>query len=121
MPEDRLPLFCHARDVGNAHVLALSHLPQSAGHRYLLHGDTFTWAMAVHHLASVRPALKSRLPKGWEKSDPNAKQPTQEHFAQLDTTKAKELLGMRDFKDWKTTLEECVDDLLELENRAGWA
>lgn len=118
MPDDRLPLFCHARDVADAHTLALSHLPKSAGHRYLLQGGTFNWAMAVHHIAESHPQLKERLPKGWEESDSEAKPVTD--YASLDTDKARELLGIKEFKSWRETLDECVDDLLELEKRPGW-
>lgn len=119
MPEDRLPLFCHARDVADAHVLAIRHYPQSAGTRYLLQGGTFTWAQAVHYIAQSHPDLKSRLPKGWESADPNAKR--EGDFAKLDTTKARKVLGMQEFRDWRSTLDECVDDLLKLEKTPGWA
>jgi nucleoside-diphosphate-sugar epimerase len=54
MPGDRLPLFCHARDVADAHVRWLD--SDTAGQqRYLLWGGAFNWAMAAEHIARTKP------------------------------------------------------------------
>lgn len=118
MPADRLPLFCHARDVADAHVRALTkHSRGASGRRFLLCGGKFNWAMAVHFIAETRPELRSRLPKGWEEAKPEAT-PTS-NYANLDTSASEEVLGMQ-FRDWQTTLGETVDSLLELERGEGW-
>ncbi|PWN47418.1 NAD(P)-binding protein [Violaceomyces palustris] len=114
MPEDRLPLFCHARDVADAHVSALK-VKEARSRRFLLCGGKFTWSDAVKYIAQTRPELVERLPKGWEESrGADASQ-----IASLDTSDAENLLGIR-FKDWKTTLDQTLDSLLELERRQGW-
>ncbi|EST04638.1 NAD-dependent epimerase/dehydratase [Kalmanozyma brasiliensis GHG001] len=116
MPEDRLPLFCHARDVGDAHVAA-SEKPEGMGSRWLLCGGKFTWAHAVKFIAETYPELKDRLPKGWEESVKELRDPGT--IADLDTKPAETKLGIQ-FKDWQTTLKECIDNLLELEKRSDW-
>lgn len=114
MPEDRLPLFCHARDVADAHVRAMAN-KDAHGQRFLLCGGKFNWAMAVNHIAETFPDLKSRLPNGWEQAQ---SKPVSE-YASLDTEPAERVLGMK-FKDWKQTLNESVDSLLQLEKQQDW-
>ncbi|CAO1635946.1 unnamed protein product [Parajaminaea phylloscopi] len=114
MPEDRLPLFCHARDVADAHVRAIAN-KEAHGKRFLLCGGKFNWTMAVQHIAQTRPELKSRLPRGWE----NAESKPVSQYASLDTKPAEQILGMQ-FKQWQQTLDESLDSLLELEKQADW-
>lgn len=116
MPEDRLPLFCHARDVGDAHVAA-SEKPKGMGQRWLLCGGKFTWAHAVEFIAEEYPELQDRLPKGWKEASGNLKDLNE--IASLDTKPAETTLGIN-FKDWQTTLRESLDRLLELEKRSDW-
>lgn len=116
MPEDRLPLFCHARDVGDAHVAA-AEKEGGMGRRYLLCGGKFTWAHAVKFIAEQYPDLESRLPKGWKEASGNLKDVNE--IASLDTKPAEQVLGMK-FRDWQTTLKESLDSLLELEKRPDW-
>jgi nucleoside-diphosphate-sugar epimerase len=117
MPADRLPLFCHARDVADAHVrwLESETAPQE---RYLLFGGAFNWAMAAEHIAKTKPELKERLPKGYEEAI-EAEQKEPKRYATLDTTPAQKELNMS-FKDWKTTLNDSIDSLLELEKNSDW-
>ncbi len=116
VPEDRLPLFCHARDVGDAHV-AITEKPNALGKRYLVCGGKFTWPHAVKFISEQYPELQDRLPKGWEKVTGNLRD--ENTIATLDTTPAKEVLGMQ-FKDWQTTLKESIDNLLSLEKGKDW-
>ncbi|UZJ52813.1 hypothetical protein CBS101457_002133 [Exobasidium rhododendri] len=117
MPDDRLPLFCHASDVGDAHVRWLSSKTASP-QRYLLFGGRFNWAMAVQHISETRPDLRERLPKGYEKAILDKKNPN-ESYATLDCTPAKEELHIS-FKGWKETLDDSLDSLLSLEKNKDW-
>lgn len=105
LPEDRLPLFCDSRDVSKAHLQALKR-PESVGTRVLLCGGAFTWKEAADFLKEARPELADKLPK------PNPEAAPIQHLAKMDTTVAKEKLGMDSFIDWKTTLLDTVDDLV---------
>lgn len=117
VPDDRLPLFCHARDVADAHVkwLVSDNAPSQ---RYLLFGGAFNWAMAVEHIAATRPELIPRLPHNYEEAVANKKDP-KNSYATLDTTAAETHLGMT-FKNWKETLDASLDSLLGLEKQPDW-
>lgn len=115
MPVDRLPLFCSVLDVATAHVRALA-VPEAGGKRFLLCGGAFNWGSAVQYIATHFPELQARLPAGWQ----DATTKTQESYAQLDTTYAKQLLGL-DFISWQQTLDECIRDLLHLESLPQWS
>lgn len=105
LPDDRLPLFCDARDVSLAHFNALER-KQSIGHRYILCGGAFTWTDAADFLRKERPELAAKLPK------PNPDVTPIEHLAKLDTSAARNDLEIASFIDWKTTLLDTVDDLV---------
>lgn len=117
MPGDRLPLFCHARDVADAHVRWLDSNTASQ-QRYLLFGGAFNWAMAVEHLAISKPELKSRLPERYEEAI-EAEKKNPKSYASLDTSPAQKELNMT-FKDWKQTLDDSIDSLLSLEQNKDW-
>lgn len=67
---------------------------------------------AVEHLATIRPALASRLP-----TVPAVHKDADKPICTLDITPAKEILGLTQLKDWKTTLEETIDSLIEIEKQ----
>lgn len=117
MPADRLPLFCHAKDVADAHVRWLSSSSASP-QRYLISGGAFNWAMTAEYIAQTRPELKGRLPKGYEQAIADKKDP-KASYAILDCTPAEKELHMN-FKDWKTTLDDSLDSLLSLEQNKDW-
>ena len=104
--------FIDVRDAARAHVLALRAPPAAkvGPKRLLLSSGLFTWAKAVAHLRVARPALSDRLPD----ADAGAKE-TSPRPAVVDTARAREVLGIDHLTDWKTTVEETVDDLLRLE------
>lgn len=112
LPEDRLPLFCDARDVSRAHFLALEK-KEAKGHRVPLCGGAFTWEQAAEFLKTARPALADKLPK----DNPDAV-PIKE-LAEIDTRVARDVLGMPKFIDWHTCLLDTVDDLLQKQAN-GW-
>ena len=118
MPGDRLPLFCNVEDVADAHVRVIEKGDEALGKRYLLCGGKFTWAHAVKYIAETRPELRDRLPKGWEEASKSLKD-VDAQLATLDTSPAQQILGIQ-FKDWKFTLDQCIDNLLELEKNPEW-
>ncbi|KAI5481793.1 NAD-dependent epimerase/dehydratase [Pseudohyphozyma bogoriensis] len=109
VPDNRLPLFCAVTDVAKAHRLALE-VPAAQG-RYILCGGAFTWEDAVEYIAQERPELASRLPKLPETKAPR------KTIATLDTTPAKEVLGLKEFVKWKAILLETLDALVEKEKQ----
>jgi len=110
LPDDRLPLFCDVRDVAQAHVLALE-TSGADGMRVPLCGGAFLWKDAVEELLATHPELKDRLVPLKEAKSP------QGPIALIDTTVAKQDLGLPEFIDWKKTLSDTVDSLLALEKK----
>ena len=70
-------------------------------------------AKAAEYIRLTRPELADKLPK------PNTTDPPIETLAKIDTRVAREVLGMDSFIDWKTTLSDCIDDLLAKQEN-GW-
>lgn len=103
------PLTVDVRDVAEAHILALQAPPSSevGQKRLLVAGPNWSWKDAVEHLAIVRPELKGRLADSSEA----VKTP----IATIDTSRARELLGMTTYIDWTKTVEDMTDDLIALE------
>ena len=74
---------------------------------------TVRYIKAVEYLLKTRPELKDRL------VPLSTARPPKGPMASIDTTVAKEELGLKEFITWQTTLLDTVDSLLELEKR--WA
>ena len=112
---DTLAVTVDVRDVARAHILALRTPPSadpSVRKRVLVAAEqNFTWKMAVEHLQEARPKLRARL------ADTSAV--VDFRMATLDNRTAREILGMKEFVDWRTTVEDTVDSILALE--AEWA
>jgi len=108
------PYFCDVRDVARAHVQALSILPTlNQPERFLISGGVLVWKDAAEYLAETMPHLKSRIPSlEGAASFPGP-------VSTIDTTHAKNLLGMAEYIDWKTCTRDAVISLLEAE--ASWA
>jgi nucleoside-diphosphate-sugar epimerase len=109
MPQLVNSLFVDVREAALAHVLALSAKPSSevGKKRILISGGRFTWPEAVEYLRRSRPRLAGRLP---DPSTGNSKA----REVVMDTTRAKDILGMESFKDWQSLLDETVDSLLHM-------
>jgi len=107
------PITIDVRDVAHAHVLALSAPPSSrVGRKRLgIAGPTLTWKKALEHLLKTRPELKERIQDLSEDPDVEA--------ATVDTGRARDVLGFGDCIDWRKTVEDTADCLLEVEK--GWA
>lgn len=81
----------------------------------VLKAKTMHWKDAVEYLAETRPELRDRLlevPKGWEYP---------EAWVKFSGKSAERWIGMKDedYKEWKETLDETVDDILKRENALG--
>ncbi|TDL23614.1 NAD-P-binding protein [Rickenella mellea] len=105
------PINVDVRDVAKAHVLALKspHTSQ-VGQKRLFIGDRnqfFSWKDAVEHLKSARPAISDRLP------DTSEAQHTK--IANVDTSRAAEILGLTTYTPWEKTVEDTAAALLAVE------
>jgi len=112
--QDAIPLTVDVRDVAKAHVLALTApLSSKVGRkRLLVTGEGFLWKDAVEHLLAVRPELRGRLP------DPSEARKVLEEASTMDVSRAREVLGLDEYIDWRKTVEDSVDSLLGIEG--GW-
>ncbi|KAI0333881.1 NAD-P-binding protein [Cubamyces sp. BRFM 1775] len=115
LPFQLPPYYCNVRDVARAHVLALQ-LPKLSAEadvrdkRFIVAGPgALLWEDAVKVLQDKRTALKDRLP-----TLENAP-PLPGPLSKVDTTRAREVLGMKDYVGWEDTLLETIDALLEVE------
>ncbi|KAK4052882.1 hypothetical protein OIO90_004158 [Microbotryomycetes sp. JL221] len=116
VPWNRLPLFCSVQDVALAHVKASQiNSNQIKNQRFLLCGGSFTWEDAILHLLKVKPELKHRLPN--LPLDEKDYKDSGKTIAKLDTTKAKDILGIQQFQTWQQVLEQTIDSLLQIEQQ----
>lgn len=106
------PQYVDVRDVARAAVLSFSSWSALPGvkRRFLLQGGSFTWKQAVKHIAAVRPDLHGRL---LDHGDPG--QVEEAPAAKIDTSKARNILGLTEFIGWQKTVEDTVDSLLDRE------
>ncbi|KAF5364917.1 hypothetical protein D9758_008160 [Tetrapyrgos nigripes] len=101
------------RDIARAHVAALSAPPiPGRNKRLIVAYGAFTWKALAELIRKERPQVADRLPRE------DAKIVLQSD-APLDTTFAKEVLGMETYINWEETMLEAVDVLLEYEKRNG--
>ncbi len=118
LPPQLPPYYCNVRDVARAHVLALGlpKLPADAEiqeKRFIVAGPgAMLWVDAVKMILVERPALKDRLP-GLDDVPP-----LPGPLSTVDTTRAADVLGMKEYVGLKETLFETVDALVAAE--ATW-
>ncbi|KDQ55848.1 hypothetical protein JAAARDRAFT_37273 [Jaapia argillacea MUCL 33604] len=107
------PGYTDVVDTARAHVLALKAPPSSTPKRLILSGYWFKWEDAVNYIAEVKPDLKERLvdPKKAPNYGPNTTGWV------VDTTRAREFLGMEKMTDWKETIINAVDGCLAFEKK----
>ncbi|KAG6865599.1 hypothetical protein C0991_001023 [Blastosporella zonata] len=117
IPPPLPPSFCDVRDVAKAHVAALT-APKATANvedkRFLICGGALIWKDAIEYLHQARPELKSRIPGLNAAFTPFPGPPTT-----IDTTRAKVVLGMDSYRDWKETLGAAIDALLDAEKTWG--
>ncbi|KAF8828359.1 hypothetical protein F5879DRAFT_978873 [Lentinula edodes] len=117
------PHFCDVRDVAKAHVAALLAVQGGlieAGHpeRFLISGGAFHWKEAADYLQNAKGLsddVKAKLPSR-EERDASSQFPGP--VAVVDTTRAKEILGMTAYIDWETSVMDTALWLLEAQK--GW-
>lgn len=115
LPPQLPPYYCNVRDVARAHVLALGlpKLPADAGvqgKRFIVAGPgAMLWVDAVKMILVERPALKDRLPRLDDAP------PLPGPLLAVNTTRANEVLGMKEYAGLQETLLEAVDALTTAE------
>lgn len=119
---DRIPQMWPAitidvRDVARAHILALTAPPASevGRKRLIISGPSFSWVDAVDHLRKVMPELSDRLATPAEGAV--EKEPLK--VVTFDTKKAEDILGLREYIDWKKTVVDATKSILEVERSWG--
>ncbi|KAJ3735362.1 hypothetical protein DFJ43DRAFT_44491 [Lentinula guzmanii] len=101
------------RDAARAHVLALTTPPVSGrDKRFIISNGTFRWKDVAALIRSKKPELAARLPKETSVPGPQTSAP-------LDTTFAKEVLGLKNYISQEETLLAGVDVVLEWEKKFG--
>ena len=111
------PLTIDVRDVARAHVLALRAPPETQVERkrLLITGASFAWFDAVVHLRRAIPEISERLPRVVEGEEKKPPVPV----AGVDVSRAREVLGLKEYVDWKKTVEDTTRALLEVEKSWG--
>lgn len=108
------PLFCDVRDVARAHVAALKVPPKSPVQekRILVSGGIMPWEEVTQHLVKTRPELAVRLPalELFASFLPSSK------VSIINVTRAKNLLDISTWIDWKRTVDDTVNELLRAES-----
>ena len=101
----------NVKDVAKAHVLALDAPARKDGKPKRLPisiPGLVTSKMTAELLRKERPELAGRLP-------PVDLAPPQQTVAPVDTSFAAEVLGLKEYIPWETTLLETIDNLVQWE------
>ena len=107
-PPTTPPWVVDVRDVAKAHVLALDLPPMEVGtKRFLINSGNFTWEEGVEHLKESHPEVV----KGPLKGNKDLPGPA----SQLDTSRAKKILGLKEFIEPTKMVDDIVDDLIHLQ------
>ncbi|KAJ3930579.1 MAG: hypothetical protein NXY57DRAFT_854214, partial [Lentinula lateritia] len=97
------------RDAARAHVLALSIPPVPGRHkRFIISNRTFLWKDIESLIRRRKPELAGRLPKETSVPGPQTSAP-------METTFAKEVLGMTSYISQEETFLTAVEVILEWE------
>lgn len=115
---DRVPQVVAAinvdvRDIARAHVLALTApLASEVGpKRLIVAGPSMPWIDIVAHLRKTMPEIKDRLPTIVE----GAVERERLKVMTFDVTRTAEVLGLKEYIDWRKTAEDTVKCILEVE------
>ncbi|KAJ4466295.1 NAD-P-binding protein [Lentinula aciculospora] len=112
------PQFCDVRDVANAHVAALlavqgDTIKVNLPERFLVGAGAFHWKEAAEYLVNAKNLsyeVKAKLPP---KEERDALPPFPGPVSLINTTRAKNILGMTEYIDWQTSVMDTVLCLLE--------
>ncbi|KAI0333886.1 NAD(P)-binding protein [Cubamyces sp. BRFM 1775] len=116
LPPQLPPYYCNVYDVARAHVLALQlpKLPSDSDvqdKRFIVAGPgVLLWEDAVRVLMEARPVLRDRLPSV------EVVPPLPGPLCKVDTVRAREVLGIKEYRGWQETVLETVDAIVDLEN-----
>ncbi|TFK62391.1 hypothetical protein BDN72DRAFT_777134, partial [Pluteus cervinus] len=104
------------RDVAKAHLLAVSvpRVPKGGDldqKRFLVCSGVYTWKDTAADMRKSRPGLKTPSPDNIPTMSGN--------LSTVDTTRAREVLGMKEWITPKKTVEDAVDSLVEAQKT--WA
>ncbi|KAJ3723834.1 hypothetical protein C8R42DRAFT_708920 [Lentinula raphanica] len=110
-PPNPIGHMIDARDAARAHALALTTPPvPGRDKRFIIANGSFLWEDVVAMLRSKKPELSSRLPRETSVPGPQT-------CAPLDTTFAKEVLGMKEYISQEASFLATVDVVLEWEKK----
>ncbi|KAH6904568.1 hypothetical protein BKA70DRAFT_1373387 [Coprinopsis sp. MPI-PUGE-AT-0042] len=108
------PWVIDVREVARAHVLALELPPRddNIGHgqakRFLVNGGNLAWKEVAQQFRDTFPDLQERL------TNPENVQALPGKASSLDTTRAKEILGVGSFIDPKKTMDDAARALMAI-------
>ncbi|TFK61594.1 NAD(P)-binding protein [Pluteus cervinus] len=110
------PFVVDVRDVAKAHLLAVSvpRVPKGGDldqKRFLVCSGVYTWKDVATDMRKSRPGLKTPSPENIPTMSGN--------LSTVDTTRAREVLGMKEWITPKKTVEDAVDSLVEAQKT--WA
>ncbi|KAF4609876.1 hypothetical protein D9613_010419 [Agrocybe pediades] len=107
------PWVADVRDVARAHILALSLPPSPPGSkRFLINSGIYPWKEAAAHLQKVRPEYTTV-------AKPESLQDMPGPVSVLDTTRSRDVLGLKETIPLEKTVEDVMDDLWDLQK--SWA
>ena len=115
LPTQLSPGYCHVSDAARAHILALKLPKLPAGtdvrdKRFIVAAPEVTiYSDVVKYVAEKYPELKDRLPT--LENAPALPGP----ISRTDATRAREVLGIKEYIGLKETLDETIPSLLEVE------
>ncbi|RPD55635.1 NAD(P)-binding protein [Lentinus tigrinus ALCF2SS1-7] len=115
LPPQISPEYCHVTDAARAHILALKlpKIPPGADvrdKRFIVAAPEVTiYSEVVKYVAENYPELKDRLPT--LEDAPALPGP----LSKSDPTRAREVLGIKEYIGLKETLDETIKSLLEVE------
>jgi len=115
VPPPLPPVFCDVRDVALAHVKALK-VPKSNGNVedkrfFVSSNEMIIWKEVNDYLHTILPAeVKARLP-----AVDSAFPPLRGTPLVIDTTRARQGLGMSSYRGWKECIGATIEGLLEAE------
>ena len=106
----KAPFTVDVRDLARAHILAVT-APSSAvlkkKKRLIVATTNWSWVDAITYLAETRPELEGRLSGITHYKAPTA--------AVLDSSLTEEVLGLKEYIDWRRTIDDMVNSILEVE------
>lgn len=104
----------HIADVARAHVAALRVGPLNPPQRKRipLVAGYVLWPEVTVHLAKVIPEIRGRLPSP---TCGTGRRPME--YARVEVKRAKEILGIGEYRSWQEAIEDAVKNMLSVESK----